>query len=618
MRNILFYWICIQVVSLGPLWAQDSLNTPFSTTDFSAQEILEEAQKKRSRDSLAREAVLIEIARLQSFDQDRKKALEKSLDSLKRVKEERLAAEKIIIDSLRTNRKGEALILFKDSLFEIYAPLGPFTPQERVESVKQKVELLVKEGLFNPNQLSIRESDDSYDLMHEEIVLISATNLDAFWENSSKELLITRYKESLTQSIEAYQKRSGVLANLKRVLYLILVLSVVGFGVRFLNQSLEKASKWVLQKAEAHLKGVKLKTYEFLSAEREKQVLIWLLNFLKWTGIVIVVYLALPVIFSLFPATKGIANTLLGYVLNPIKAFFQAIIGYLPEVITILIIVFLTRYILRFLKFLSKEVDSGKLQIPGFYNDWAVPTYNLLKIIVLAFAFILVFPYLPGSSSPVFRGVSVFFGLLISLGSTSAIGNIIAGLVITYMRSFKIGDRVKIGDTTGDVIEKSMLVTRLRTIKNEDVSIPNSAILNGSTINFSSSAHTLGLILNSSITIGYDVPWRKVHELLISAALKTQHVKQDPQPFVLQTSLDDYYVSYQINMYTEEAGLSAKIYSELHAHIQDAFNQAGVEILSPAYMAARDGNMVAIPKDSLPENYKGPSFEVKINQDPKG
>jgi small-conductance mechanosensitive channel len=279
--------------------------------------------------------------------------------------------------------------------------------------------------------------------------------------------------------------------------------------------------------------------------------------------------------------------------------------------VTIAVIVLITYYFVRFLRFLAAEIETGKLNLPGFYPDWAQSTFNLVRILIYAFAFIVIFPYLPGSNSPVFQGVSVFLGLLISLGSSSAIGNIIAGLVITYMRAFNIGDRVKIGDTVGDVLEKTMLVTRLRTIKNEEVTIPNSAILNGSTINYSAGAKAAGLILNTTITIGYDVPWRTVHQLLIDAASKTEHIRQDPPPFVLQTSLDDFYVSYQINAFTQAPAGAAKIYSELHSHIQDGFNEAGVEILSPHYRAARDGNMTTIPADYLPPDYEAPAFQFR-------
>ena len=241
-----------------------------------------------------------------------------------------------------------------------------------------------------------------------------------------------------------------------------------------------------------------------------------------------------------------------------------------------------------------------------------MPTYSIVKFLLYAFMFVLIFPYLPGSDSNIFKGVSVFIGVLFSLGSSSAIANMVAGLVITYMRPFKIGDRIKIGDVTGDVVEKTLLVTRIRTIKNEVITIPNSSVLNGNTTNYSSEAIEKGLIIHTTVTIGYDVPWKDMHQALIDAALRTNLILDEPKPFVLQTSLEDFYVSYQINAYTREAGKQALIYSNLHQNIQDVCNERGIEILSPHYRAARDGNMTTIPANYLPYDYKAPSFNVKV------
>jgi len=207
----------------------------------------------------------------------------------------------------------------------------------------------------------------------------------------------------------------------------------------------------------------------------------------------------------------------------------------------------------------------------------------------------MTFPYLPGSESPAFRGVSIFLGVLFSLGSTAAVANVVAGVILTYMRAFRIGDRVKISDTIGDVIEKTLLVTRVRTIKNEDITVPNAMVLGSHIINYSSSAKDRGLILHTTVTIGYDAPWRKVHELLIAAAHSTEHILKEPSPFILQTALDDFYVSYELNAYTNRPEIMAGIYSSLHQNIQDRFNESGVEIMSPHYAAFRDGNQTTVP-----------------------
>ena len=269
---------------------------------------------------------------------------------------------------------------------------------------------------------------------------------------------------------------------------------------------------------------------------------------------------------------------------------------YLPNLFTIIVIVLVFKYSIRFVSYIFSEIDAGKLKINGFHEDWAIPTFSIVKFLLYAFMFIMIFPYLPGSDSGIFQGVSVFLGLLVSLGSSSAISNMVAGLVITYMRPFREGDRIKIGDVTGVVIEKTLLVTRLRTIKNEEITIPNSAVLSGNTTNFSVVAKSDGLIIHTTVTIGYDVPWREVHAALLESAGRTANLISGRQPFVLQTSLDDFYVAYQLNVYTAVADAVAPIYSELHQHIQDVFAERGIEIMSPHYRAERDGNEITIPK----------------------
>ena len=211
----------------------------------------------------------------------------------------------------------------------------------------------------------------------------------------------------------------------------------------------------------------------------------------------------------------------------------------------------------------------------------------------------MVFHYLPGSSSPAFEGVSLFLGVLVSLGSGSAIAHMVAGTALTYTRAFQVGDRVRVGDAEGYVIEKTLLVTRIRTIKNVDISIPNASVLGHQIVNFSSAAQQHGLVLHTSVTIGYDVPWRKVHAHLIDAASATSHVLSDPKPYVLQTALNDFHATYQVNAYTDQPLMSAHVYSELHQNIQDKLHEGGVEILSPHYVAVRDGSGRAMPQRYL-------------------
>ena len=301
------------------------------------------------------------------------------------------------------------------------------------------------------------------------------------------------------------------------------------------------------------------------------------------------------VIFVFFEWSRELAVGIIERAALTIENLLISVIAYLPNLMVIIVVVLLARLFLHLLKTVFDGIAARRIRLPGFYPEWSATSYNLLRILIIALTLIIVFPYLPGSSSPAFQGVSIFLGVLLSLGSTSAVANVVAGIVITYTRAFKIGDRVKISNTEGEVMERSTFVTRIRTPKNVDVSIPNASVLSNHIINFSTQAKRAGLTLHTKVTIGYDVPWPKVHELLLKAASETNQVEKEPAPFVLQTSLNDFYVEYELNATTREPSNKQLTYSDLHAHILDAFNQAGVEILSPHYKAQRDGTELAIP-----------------------
>jgi small-conductance mechanosensitive channel len=311
-----------------------------------------------------------------------------------------------------------------------------------------------------------------------------------------------------------------------------------------------------------------------------------------------------------FPWTQEIAASLTGYVLAPLTHIAQGFLDYLPNIFFVAITILVTYLVTKCVHFFFNEVGRGTITLGGFQPEWADSSYKIVRFLIIAFSLVVIFPYLPGSESPAFKGVSVFLGVLLSLGSSSVISNVIAGVILTYTGAFKLGDRVKIADTVGDVLEKTLLVTRVRTIKNVDITIPNALVLGSHVINYSSSAQAFGLILNTTVTIGYDAPWRKVHEALLTAAKATEHILPLPEPFVLQTALNDFYVSYELNAYTDKSHGMARIYSALHQNIQDRFNEAGIEIMSPHFSALRDGNQTTIPTDYLPEDYHPPTFRV--------
>jgi small-conductance mechanosensitive channel len=314
-------------------------------------------------------------------------------------------------------------------------------------------------------------------------------------------------------------------------------------------------------------------------------VLVRILLFLLW----------LNMVFAQFDWSREVALTIFGFFGSVIQQIAEAIVAYLPNLAIIAVVVILARLVLHMVFSFFEGIRLERISLPGFYPDWARTSYGLSKVLIIALTLVIIFPYLPGSSSPAFQGISIFFGLLVSLGSTSVVANIMAGIVITYTRAFKIGDRVRIADTEGDIIERSAFVTRLRTPKNEEVAIPNAMVMANHIVNFSAQAKEEGVLLHTTVTIGYDVPWPRVHELLIGAAHKIEEVLEEPAPFVLQTSLDDNYVAYELNVYTRHPNRKQKISSDMHSHIQDGFRDAGIEILSPHYRAHREGNPPVLP-----------------------
>ena len=357
---------------------------------------------------------------------------------------------------------------------------------------------------------------------------------------------------------------------------------------------------------------IKVQELELITPNQLADFFARIAKYVRLSLVLVVLLLGITFVFSYFPGTQGFIDSFVKMGIDTVKDLWAVALSYIPNVLTLIIIAVVTFYLLKILRFFYKGFRTGKVKFPGFHPELVTPTYHILRLMLLTMAIVAAFPFIPGSDSPAFRAIAIFFGFLISLGSTSLVANVISGLVLTYTRGLQIGDRVKIGDTIGDVVERTILVTRLRTIKNVDVTIPNSLVLGSHIINYSAVAQEQGVILSTTITIGYDVPWRDIHRLLIDAAASTEHIMELPAPFVLQTSLDNYYVSYELNAYTMRPARMVRIYSDLHQNIQDLFNDAGIEIMSPEYAALRDGQQTTIATDYLPSNHKTRPRPVNI------
>ncbi len=505
-----------------------------------------------------------------------------------------------------------------DTIFYVYSRLGSASPLERATTISDRIQRIVEEGEdFVEDSLQVVPYENTYDIIYRGLIVTNVSPTDALLNQKEIWTLANDIKSHIASSLMLAKEDQQLTRILIQSVLVLVVLGIAYLLFWLLKKGFKRIHLYLETDRDKWLKNLAYKEYTFLTAQQEMQIILVFLRVLRIFLFVLLVYFALSIVFSIFPFTRGWADRLFYLVWSPFTSIFLSLWEYLPNLITIIVIVFVMGYFIRFVKYIFSEIDEGKLHISGFHADWAMPTYSIVRFLLYAFMFVLIFPYLPGSDSNIFKGVSVFIGVLFSLGSSSAIANMVAGLVITYMRPFRIGDRIKIGDITGDVLEKTLLVTRIRTTKNEEITIPNSSVLSGNTTNYSTFANRdEGLIIHTTVTIGYDVPWKEMHAVLIEAAQRTDRIVKEPQPFVLQTGLEDFYVSYQINAYTKESNLLPRVYSDLHQHIQDVCFEKGIEILSPHYRAARDGNRTTIPESYLSKDYKVPSFQVKIEKEP--
>lgn len=610
MKNpfILPLFMMISFASGNPA-KQDSVQTQISDL----QKLNKQSELVRISDSIRRADLMEQIRMLNNNNLIEREKLTSEIREIEKKDSVRKAEMMERIMNMKKTATGYPVTLFSDTLFSVYTKIGASTPADRAKNITGKISKIYYDRDFPlKDSLILEGSDNNMDILYGEMIIMSISETDALWYSTSEKALAQKYSGKIKSSILEARKAKGLIRIFLRIGLVILVIAGIWVLIKLIIRGYAKLEQIIKVNRSKWLRSLSYRNYTFISVDQELTAISYVLKIMKWFFILLLLYLVLPIVFSIFPFTRGWATSLFNLIWSPFRGVLTGIWKFLPNLFSILVIVIVMSYFIRFIRYIFREIESEKLKIAGFHPDWAMPTFSIIRFLLYAFMFVLIFPYLPGSDSGIFKGVSVFVGVLFSLGSTSAISNIVAGLVITYMRPFKIGDRITIGQITGDVVEKTMLVTRLRTIKNEEITIPNSAVLSGNTVNYSMLAKSDGLILHTSVTIGYDVPWREMHKALIQAALKTDLISDKPEPFVLQTSLDDFYVTYQLNAYTKEPNKQAGIYSELHKNIQDVCNEMGIEIMSPHYRSVRDGNIVSIPPEYLKDEYKPPSFRVDI------
>lgn len=470
--------------------------------------------------------------------------------------------------------------------------------QERANAISKRIELIAMNYSISPESIIVKPNISDYDeiLLNDEVIL-RVFDSDASKEGVSRGTFSFGARVRIIKAIHTYRYERSYDALLNNLLYsagAIAVCFILLFIIRFI---MKKINLLIENRLKTKFETLESRSFQLI---RSNQILITisgLTKSIKFFLMLAILFTTSQYILGLFPWTRFISVSLVQIFIKPFGDFGLALLNFIPSLAFLIVIFFITKYVLKLFKLLFLGLKQGSITITGFDPDWAVTTYKIVRLLIIAFAVIVAYPYIPGSDSDAFKGVSLFIGVLFSLGSSSVIGNLIAGYTMTYRKTFKIGDVVQIDNNTGQVADIKLFVTRLLTAKNEEIIIPNSIILNTQVVNYSTLARDKGLILHTTVGIGYETPWRQVEGMLLLAAERTEELLKDPKPFVLQKSLGDFAINYELNVYTSNPSERLKTYTALHKNILDVFNENNIQIMTPAYEGDPEEPKVVPKKD---------------------
>ncbi len=510
----------------------------------------------------------------------------------------------------KNNKQDVAVILDGETLFNFSPKIKGVDAKGRGARASKRIEAVAKNSAIPIDSINIVEFEGLKLINAGDNLLFGVSKSDAQVANRPLDQLAESYLQKVKGVISQYREKHSLKQLITRIVFAIIELIITIVLLILIRKILTRIYLQLDHWRTNRLRPIRIQGLELISVDQETHLLLGLFKLFYRVIVTVIVFIYLSLLTRYFPQTKKIGQAIFDSLSAALGKVSQAVIAYLPNLFSILLTIVIAYYIYRFCRLFFHAIETETLSIPGFDQDWARPTEKLLIFMIFAFTLAIVFPLLPGAQSPAFRGLSIFVGALFTLGGASAIANIVGGVVIIYTRAFRVGDRVQIANVQGDILEKTILSTRIRTSKNKIVTIPNANLITSNIENFTTSRRDINqpVILHTTITLGYDIPWRHIHQVLIDAALSSPSILEKPAPFVLQTSLGDFSVSYELNAYTEEPSMMPQIYSQLHQNIQDKCNEAGIEILSPQYSAVRDGNQNTMPEDYLPQDYKAPGF----------
>ena len=461
--------------------------------------------------------------------------------------------------------------------------ISSFPAQERAAKISERIKNIAETDSILVTKLKLVHGKDYSTISIGEKDIVSIFDADAEIEGIERNLAALVIGKKIGSAINKYRydrSKPVILKNITQAVISSFVLIIILFIVIRLSKRINNALQ---NRIKARIDFVENISFNLIKSNQIWKGFHVLFNTTRNVLIIAIIAVFINYELSLFPWTNSFAVYILNIITNPIINLGTSFVLYIPKLIFLIIIYFITKYVLKFIKLFFSGIESGGILIKDFHPEWAISTFKIVRAFIIAFAIIIAYPYIPGSDSVAFKGVSVFIGVLFSIGSSGFIGNLIAGYSMIYRSAFRKGDFIEVEGQTGFVEEQQLLVTRLRSLKNEEIILSNSILLNSKIINYTVKAKEKGVILHTVVGIGYETPWRQVDAMLKLAANRTEGLLKDPPPFVQKMVLADFAVNYEINAYCKDVDRMKKIYSLLHENILDVFNENNVQIMTPSY-----------------------------------
>jgi len=470
------------------------------------------------------------------------------------------------------------------------------SPAERAAGAKRALDDLVAQGITGPVAVQPLESAALVSVGSRVVLGLTAADVDDLSGESIEGVsaqIVARLQIALEEAAEA--RRVRTLLREAGIALLGLVVGVLALWV--ISRIHRAVSGKFVAAAEKRVARSKIADLEVLHGmhivDLERRMVTGAMVALD----LVVVYAMLTFILRQFPYTRPWGESLRTFLVTTIANLGLGMLNTLPDLFTVALIVLITRFAIRLVGLWFHAVETGRVTARWIYPETAQPTRRLATTLLWLFGAVMAYPYLPGSQTEAFKGVSVFLGLMVTLGSSGLVNQIMSGFTITYSRALRLGDFVRIGDVEGTVTHLGVLSTKLRTLRNEDVTVPNAVVVSQTTVDFSRYGDTAGVFTPTTVTIGYDAPWRQVHAMLLEAAKRTAGIRREPAPLVLQAGLEDFYVKYMLLVCLERQDSRPIVLAAMHANIQDVFNEYGVQIMSPNYVLDPAAPKVVPKKD---------------------